>query len=439
MNVINATSVRDTANALAELLKQAHKPYAGARVRIAFLRESGSQFATGSIVFLPKPISARPAADYGRLLFVEEWWGPQDEALNRLSKLLEGQAEVGGHKVNFQFNRSMCFYTNQPFGPHAWSRWQCQSYTNVDFSLNQPLQHGPVLGFGLPPYLGPDQALQHWIYDFRPEVSGSQVPYPGQLVTFLPDLRARIVNALWSPGKLRVELEVNTSQETELQISQVGSKEPNQVCLATTGVLEQTIPDDTRELQIYLVHSSGDCVAHIQLRSLYDSFGEIGSELDATVRAEMDFSRGESEQVEVKWFISPSDTKETEVVETVIAFANTAGGRIYLGVGDRDLRPLGGVELRKKFGNKPTTEALQEQANTVRLLITNKVVPIPPFEVKQIYPSGEPVVVVTVKRGPSTPYGTRENQFFVRKGSSNLRPSSDEISSLAALGAQILL
>ena len=439
MNPLTATSARDAVNQLAELLKKVHKPYAGAQVRIAFLRESGSQFSTGSVVFLPEPISPRPAADYGRLLFVEEWWNGQDEALDRLSNMLMGQAEVGRHKVNFQFNRSLYFYSNQPFGPHAWSRWECQNYTSVEPSLNQPLQHGPVLGFGLPPYLGPTQALQDWIFDFRPESADSQVPYQGQLVVFLPDLRARIVNALWTPGKLRVEVALNCADGTvELQVAQAGSTNPYQVCPAKSGVLDLSIPDDVRGLQIYLVHDSGDCIAHIQLRSLYDSFGEIGSELSATSQAEMDFGRGEKEQVEFKPFVSRPGEKEAEIIETVIAFANTAGGRLYIGVRDRDLRPMGEVELRKAFG-KEAPVALREQADRVRWLITNKIVPIPTFSVQEIHPSGEPVVLVKIERGLGTLYGTRENQFFVRKDSRNFKPTAEELKNLLSMGPERFL
>ena len=439
MDVINATSVRDTVNTLAELLKRVHKPYAGARVRIAFLRESGLQFSIGSAVFLPEAITERPAADYGRLLFVEEWWDGQERALDQLSKLLEGQATVGGHKVNFQFGRSDCFHANYPLGRHVWSRWECRSYTRVDSSLYQPLQYGPVLGFGLPPYLGPNQAVQDWVLDSRPDSADSQVPNLGQLVIYLPDLRARFVSALWTPGKLRVELELNSPVDTvELQIHHTGSAKPYQICPAKGGVCDLLVPDDTRELQLYLVHDSGDCIAHIQLRSLYDTAGEIGSELSATSRAEMDFERGESEQVEFKPFISPFHDKETQIVKTVIAFANTAGGRIYIGVSDENTRPLGEVELRSIFTKRTPTVALRDQADRVRVLIANKVVPSPTVSVEEIHPGGDPVVVVTVERGPSL-YHTQENQVFVRKGSSNRQPTPEELRALLLRGAESYL
>ena len=93
-------------NALAERLRKVHKPYAGARFRAAFLKQGFSRFLTGSVIFCPEEVPSRPIADYGSLVLVEQWQPDQGEALTLLSKLLSGQAEIAGQKVEFSVSSS---------------------------------------------------------------------------------------------------------------------------------------------------------------------------------------------------------------------------------------------------------------------------------------------------------------------------------------------
>jgi Putative DNA-binding domain len=159
-------------------------------------------------------------------------------------------------------------------------------------------------------------------------------------------MRARFVSAMWVPGKLKMQLEMNIpTEQVELQVVHSDSADPWQEMPAFNGPAEIGVPDDCRKLFLYLIHNSGEQIAQLQLSSLYESKGDVDPVLSLSSQAEMELGRGETERVEFKPFISPNNSKETEVVETVIAFANTNGGRIYFGVRDQDGVPLGTASL----------------------------------------------------------------------------------------------
>lgn len=413
-------------NALREHLRRVHKPYAGARFRAVFRKEN-PHFLTGSVIFCPHEIPARPIADYGVLLFAEHWQPNAEEAVALLSQILLGQAGIAGHQVTSGFTFSDFEHrpsTHYGMGTGGWSGWELRTY-----SSDQPgpqISHDSVFGFGLRPYRGVNQAINDRVFDLKTDNVGGEVPYRSSMITFLPDTRARIAGALWMPGKLHIELEVNIPiEEVELQVLPLGSNRLPQVAAGRSGSIQIDVPDDSRELLIYLIHRDGDCIMNVHFHHVYQSFGEVPAELFTKSRAESDLEKGEGDQIEFKSFISPHDAKESEIVETVIAFANTSGGRIYVGIADRDATPIGSVELRKCFKGTED-DSIKAQADRLRLLISNRVAPTPHITIEPIRIFDAPVVAITVERGNQTHYDCQNNEVRVRRGASNVRPRPND-------------
>ena len=82
------------------------------------------------------------------------------------------------------------------------------------------------------------------------------------------------------------------------------------------------------KLSIFVVDRAGDSVAQLHLGSIYECYGKAKSGAEELQRARIDLAGGESDTVEFKPFLAQKDVKELEFVKTVIAFANTYGGRI---------------------------------------------------------------------------------------------------------------
>ena len=102
---------------LGEHLRSLHKPFAGAHFRVAFIRENGLRFLTGSVEFQDRHTAARGEVDYGPLVFVEEWAHDQWEAQARLFRLISGQEKIGGHEIESVFPQSTAS-RHSYFGSH---------------------------------------------------------------------------------------------------------------------------------------------------------------------------------------------------------------------------------------------------------------------------------------------------------------------------------
>jgi hypothetical protein len=120
---------------------------------------------------------------------------------------------------------------------------------------------------------------------------------------------------------------------------------------------------------------------------------------------------GEGLLVEFKERLPPD---EHHFLDSVVAFANTRGGTILVGVGNHG--EIVGVE------RKP--EEIQE---TITHWISEKCDPRPSFTTKQIDVNGKTVIVVDVESGQSKPYQDLDRGFFVRKSGSNRRARRSEL------------
>lgn len=432
------TSAETASNALAEHLRRLHTEFAGAQFRIAFYKRGDDwEFLTGSIIFQPQRVASRPRSDYGYVLFVEEWSPSQWEAHRLMAKLLNGEAEIDGYKIKGSFANSRFERHIYPRSDRRWSGLQIVSSRDRNGPYQEVyLPQDPIATVGLKPYWGANHAINEWLFDAQSTSPASNsVPHSNELVTILPDTRARIVAARWTPGKLRIKTEINTQAEVQMQILQLGSEQDHQL-LDGKQDGDIPIPNDTRDLLIYLVHQDDGCITQAQMHSMYRGFGDFEQEETVLDRTLMELGRGENEQVEYKPFLSPNHEKEMEFVETAIAFANTSGGTIYVGVRDRDGSPYGVASLRKLFPNE--ANPVDQQAARLQWLVTNKIKPIPSFKVEKLYPWGEPVVSVSIQGGRETPYATHENEMFIRRASTNYRPDPTELKELMSHRSSVL-
>lgn len=409
---------REFTDRLAGLLRHQTPPYAGAKLRAAFARKDRLRFVTACVLFCEHHTPSRQLQDYGFLVMTEEWVNGQGAALDRISELVGGQGMVEGNKVEAKFGRSeldreMYLVNNGRSG------WRFVSHMDKGpGSTELYLSQDAVLSPGLTPYLGAFGAINRWIFDVQSATQiGNQAPFHESIVTFLPETRVRITSALWLPGSLRLELELQTcSQEMELQLIYEGSDKESDIVTLLHGSMEIPVPEDARKLMMFVVDSSRCCLATLDLEP-YGSYGKARNVLGATQQYARDLENGESDTVEYKPFMSPNDPKEHEFVETVVAFANASGGRIYLGVSDRDGTPLGKGELQKHFGK--ATEPLAAQAARLKSLVRERIKPVPIATIRSSEIHGEPLLVAEVEAGNDRPYSTHDNKVYLRKGATN--------------------
>jgi ATP-dependent DNA helicase RecG len=115
-----------------------------------------------------------------------------------------------------------------------------------------------------------------------------------------------------------------------------------------------------------------------------------------------------------------------EIVKSTVAFANTDGGTIFVGVDDEGV-PLGIAAARRCF---KTLDPIEAQMSRLKSLITNNTKPVPSVTYTVVDVNGSRLVVVEVKKSP-TICSTQDNRVYVRRGStSRLADPNSELPSL---------
>ncbi|PHS28850.1 MAG: ATP-dependent DNA helicase [Alkaliphilus sp.] len=132
-----------------------------------------------------------------------------------------------------------------------------------------------------------------------------------------------------------------------------------------------------------------------------------------------EISKGESKCLEFKEMLPKSES----IVKTVIAFSNTNGGKLIIGVND----------TRQIVGLKQDLDVPELKDKLVSIIYDNSY----PNIIPEIYTSnidGKIIMIVEVFRGNLLPYYLkkkgRENGVYIRIGATNRKASRDNISEL---------
>ncbi|HET8573275.1 MAG TPA: RNA-binding domain-containing protein [Edaphocola sp.] len=126
--------------------------------------------------------------------------------------------------------------------------------------------------------------------------------------------------------------------------------------------------------------------------------------------------------------VAESDTVEfktsfqEKVIETLVAFANAKGGKVYIGV--RDDGKVQGIEIGK--------ETIQKWLNEIKLKTEPAIVP----DVRLLYQDGKTVAVIEVQEYPVKPLSYK-GRYYKRIQNANHQLSIAEITSLNLQSLQL--
>lgn len=416
--------VRAFTNDLHTFIASRHFGYRGGLFRVALIRHNGiMRFAEGALLFQREKMPYIPKTDYGDVLFLEEWVEPISAAENYLAPFLSGQQSIAGHKIGTQFIRTD--HHHQDVVQHVlsgWREWRFLSRADfMDNHENSQLSQEPLTRKGLPPYLNVGHAIADRVFGKRKWENISS-PYYGLFVTILPETRARLLSGEWRPGSVHFEIETTIplgALELQLLIDFSTHRE-NRLITPRDTVIEETIPLDAQSIQVFLVEESGECLSRVWLPSLFSTFGPEKPSQGAYHRTLTEISNGENDHVEYKAFIEPKNAKEKEIIKTTIAFANTLGGRIYIGV-ESDGALQGEAALCATYHSSPERARAALTPHFQELIVEN-IKPVPAFRIDLFEVKQQPVLVISVEAGNRRPYSNRNNAVWIRKGASDVVP-----------------
>jgi schlafen family protein len=264
-------------------------------------------------------------------------------------------------------------------------------------------------------------------FQFIDEFLGANLRgWPGQhrgLWLVLPDFRARFSSVELDGGSIRAQFELGTISPEGVRFmmnvdghAASGSILPleNQPVLVallprTANSVQLLIMDRQRKSPIDWVNlTSNPWYAAPEVRYTY-SAGQVAWLV----------SRGESETLEFKEFPSEKAARKRHhedlrrIVETVVAFANTGGGIILVGVSDEG----GGTGVDVPSARHVIEQSMRE--------LTDPLIQVE-FDASEL--DGQAVLVVKVTQGHGRPYTSKTSgAVHVRVGASNFRARSEEI------------
>jgi len=419
MPIEQFNTAKETTDSIQWRIESAHRAFEGAQVRVALARVNSSAcFLTGTMVFLEDEPESRGTADYGHIRLSEFWINGVDTAVSFVGRLFEGKESIGGIPIRNLFKRSMAHRESGRYSASGWPSWVYEtSAESMDGQQRLNLEPIPTVAKGLPPFKSPSDAVTNWMaQNSRHGVVSGNVPNQDQFVIVIPDTRARVTSCRWSPGSLSLQVQLNTASESiELQIIHGGAKSRSANYSILPGAMSFQVPEDADDLALYLVHVSGELLASQTLTQLYRSFGEPEEqeEYDQS-HWQGELQKGENERREFKPFIATTDKKESELVKTAVAFANSDGGRIFVGVDDEGV-PLGMGQARKCFKSEDPIDA---QIARIRSLIRESTQPVPSISYRIATVGGQPIIVVEIEKSEML-CSTHDNRAYVRRGATN--------------------
>ncbi len=364
---------------------------------------------------------ARSRAEYGSVCLVEEWL-PGRRIVSWLERALRGHLVVDGLQARTSFSGACADYvTTTKWSRTGWSEFFIRCTVRAE-ALQ--LGNGPVIRAGLPPYQDVATAANDWVFGLQPSQPINSIVHDRELAVLVPDMRARVLSGQWRRSQLTVNVETRHGSQLELQAIFVGSRiERERRVAVSQQSIHIDVPVDARGVRVFLV--TGDSLlSDVEFTRREPAFGLEKERQLASVQATQDLDAGEGQFVEFKPFVRKADAKETEFVETVIAFANSGGGRLYVGVTDRG-EVQGDAELRKCSGCGSRDEGLKAVLGRLDELLTERLKSHPPIEKSSIELNGGTIVVVNVGAATRLPCSTHGNDIFVRTGATNRRPETE--------------
>jgi Putative DNA-binding domain len=345
------------------------------------------------------------------------------EAWQIARQLITGELEVFGIKLPCVFS-----YSGRQEEPYLteWSPYPRDCFRFVGpAATQQPYSPRPLLKIGLPPYANLADAAARFVH--QSHAAHSQITELNTFLITLPTKR-EIALAEWLPGELKVKFVPHNLPEYQFDLFFWGpvSVRESQSIKSPPKEVSVPVPYGTTTIVGHLLAPIGVVAQSFVLRAPYTFVGEATSSLSHEQQIRADILAGESENREMKAFFNSDQNKDMRdrVLDSAIAFANTSGGNIYVGVEDHgELSGNSKLVNTIKKGATPE-ECAREVSAKLRKYIIENTRPVIEITALEIRIGTEWVVRLGVV--PSTQIvSTHTNHVFIRSGASNRIPGPD--------------
>jgi len=402
-----------------KLLQEKRGTYGGAVVRLALLRENIlTKVCFGRLDFTDgqEKNLIDIELDYDNFKLSRTSLSV-DEAKNLVEGLCQDQARLVVKNVDISLKGRLSPPSIKYVASlHTWGmicpEWPSTTYYfQVEGTFQTTAPQHPLVKLNQPSYPDGNRAISEFC-DLAPNMGYVQ----GQVIFVLPDFRARFGQLKVLDRKLLIDVHPKTENSENLRVKfyveSGGRTSRSQDLVIKNGRVE--FPFDG-ELSVAMAHllltTTGE---EIDNRIFVPYQTREGIEVESSELRIKELARaGEGLLVEYKSKLPPDLHR---FLDSVVAFANTSGGAILVGVSDNC--EIIGVDEPGKV------------KKTITNWISDKCDPRPPFNLMQLEVDGKIVIVVDVPIGPLRPYQDVDLGFFMRTGASNRQAKRSEVEQL---------
>jgi hypothetical protein len=361
------------------------------------------------------------ARDYGRYSLLHETLPPRT-LVTRLKALPKTQTlSIAGVELSFPSIQQQTHEQPFPSGSVYHERPGTLYELASAGATNSHYTREPLLGPGLAPYFHVHDAITQWT---GIPVNDSDARF-FKLLLFLPTFDARLTQLSYEDGKLTVKSICTKGRKFDLAVLLSNERQEQRITTSLKTTLTFDVMEDPTRLHVFLTNAKGEILDRFMEEATYCTGHRV---IFGRPKQEQELLRliygGESDLVEFKTFIKLDDNKKwREVVETVIAFANSQGGTILIGIEDNgQVSGIGPVEPLDA-----STEAFYGRyRKKVHDLMRQHLNRTPPATVTLMPIAGHMVLVIRVDASADLIYAVTEGRkLLVRRGASNTAPDWD--------------
>lgn len=299
---------------------------------------------------------------------------------------------------------------------------------------------GPLLAPKQPYYPNVSEATRDWLP--FPVYHGDSDARRQQIIFLLPESRAYFTDAHIKDGVM--EILIGGTKVNQMHLTVKGAYWQDRELihfedLVKEGKATVNIPNDANRVEYVLIDECGGMYDFQR----EDRFGESGLGIrrpdspatDLVQRIMTACLDGEGTRTEFKPFIECNDgigpkkkkTKFRELVTTVVSFANTQGGCIYLGIDD-ECALRGIAEPLAKWANTEVTDEVAfRYCRVLTARVRDNLTGDVSLRASHAFINGMPVVMIEVSPSPAKPVTvTGDNLLYVRAGASNRQLPPDQ-------------
>lgn len=378
--------------------------------------------------------------EYPNAVLFEDWL-TLEQLRDFIEETIQGRFSLGECLLDATTAHRQWSKERQPLSndymPYAGYVWTSRFHDHVNG------MQGVLLAPQQPYYPDLHEAVKDWLpfTIYHSHSDGRK----GEVNLLLPETRAYLEDAI--PNGDYVDLIIAGAESNNLMLEIKGAwwdderihhfSEP-----VSAGHARLNIPEEVRRLDYVLVDADG-IVYDYQQEDGYRHTGlgrkrksDKNRTLANLVREACKY--GEGPKTEFKPFIYPDNSKLRdnlkliEIFKAVVAFANSQGGKIFIGINDEGEIEGINTALAKWADAEPNDISCDKYINTIRTKIRDELRSDVQLDFDQTIIDERRIVIIEVTESKAKPvtFKQEQNILYVRRGSNNTKTSPEEWKSI---------